>query len=277
MYLWTFVGMLILNSSIHTSSTTNPLELTFSVCTSPQMLLIVLSVWSVGSSILLLSSKIHASRNQKEETLPSLENHVDANALSRTSGKPLKTEFTTLLFVGSSGAAIMAIADVLFFAFLFNIGLVLLGCGLLGVFLFRIKKRVMFKRTYSIVAPVVMILIALGAVVFASAYLHQVQTGHTFRATISWDYSFSGEYMWGVHIEQLSFEELKDAQVLIDRGASPFPSHFNPTTSDGHAQTEFGCYPQPTNITIVWSGGSETFLFNHYPFDGLDSSRVFTG
>jgi hypothetical protein len=276
-YLWTFAGTLIFNSSIPTSAEANALELTFRVCTSPPVLLTVLSVWSVGSSIILLNSKRHAFANQEEGIDPSLENHVDANARRRASAESSKIEVTMLLFVGASGAAVMAIAVVLFFAFLFIIGLVLLVCGLLGVLLFRIMKRGTFKRRYSIVAPIVLILIALGTVMFASAYLHQVQTGQTFRVTVSWFDSFSGEYMWGVHIEQLSFEELKDARVIIDRGESPFPSHFNPTTADGHAQQNFGHYPQPTNITIVWSGGSETFLFNHYPFDGLDPNRVFTG
>ncbi len=276
-YLWTFVGLLIFNSSIPTSTATNPLEVTFRVWTSPQMFLVVLLAWSVGSSILLLKSKRHAFTNQEEGMNPPLENHVEAHVRSRASAEPLKTEFSMLLFAGAAGATIMAIAVVLFFAFLLIIGFVLFACGLLGVLMFRIMKLGMFKRRYSTVAPIVIILIALGTVVFASAFLHQVQTGHTFRVTVSWRNSISGEYMWNVHIEQLSFEELKDASVQIDRGASPFPSHFNPTTADGHAQTNFGRYPQPTNITIVWSGGSEMFLFNRYPFDGLDPSRVFTG
>ena len=70
------------------------------------------------------------------------------------------------------------------------------------------------------------------------------------------------EWSWFVHIEQLSYTELNNVQVLIDQDSqSPFYSPTYNKTWDGHAQKEFWISWHPTNITIVWDEGSETFLF----------------
>jgi hypothetical protein len=183
-----------------------------------------------------------------------------------------------LLFLAACGDAMMIFSLVLFYWLFFIIGVILAACGLFGICLFRIMKWKTFRRKYAIGAPVVIGLVAFVGVMFMFTYLHQAQTQQTFRVTVSWfDTYFTGEYSWKVHIRQLSYQELENARVLIGNGESPFPSLFNPKSADGNAQQEFGCYPQPQNITIVWDGGRETFVLNHYPFDGLDPYRIFKG
>lgn len=117
----------------------------------------------------------------------------------------------------------------------------------------------------------------LFATVFVFMFVHQIRTQKTFRITVTIFGAHSmphADYGWRVIIEQLSYEELKKAEILIDQGtpancASPFynPFLYN-STIDGRAQSEFGLSWHPSNITMVWDGGSEIFLFNPTPIHG---------
>jgi hypothetical protein len=64
-------------------------------------------------------------------------------------------------------------------------------------------------------------------------------------------------------------KELKDVEIQTDKvSAQPFYNTFlHNQTFDGRAQREWYQYPQPINVTVVWDGGSEVFLFNQYPFE----------
>jgi hypothetical protein len=108
---------------------------------------------------------------------------------------------------------------------------------------------------------------------FVFLFLHQVQTQQTFRVTVSRFGAFLDGYPWRIHIEQLSYRELKNVEVRIDEGTImncacdfPSPSGVNPKTIDGRAQTEFYLSWQPHTITMVWDEGYETFVFNPCPF-----------
>ena len=118
--------------------------------------------------------------------------------------------------------------------------------------------------------------VILVGVVFVFAFVHQVQTKQSFRVTVSKFGAFPiplFDTSWRVVVEQLSYEKLKNVEILIDQGTvynsrKLFYNHFmHNSTIDGRAQREWGTSHQPSNITIVWDGGSETFLFNHYPFE----------
>jgi hypothetical protein len=115
-------------------------------------------------------------------------------------------------------------------------------------------------------------LIVIFAAVFASTFLNQenqVQQQKMFRITVSKDDPLpmdDAEWSWFVHIELLSYDELKNAKILIDQGTptngeSPFYTPVNNKTWDGRAQHEFWISWHPTNITMAWDGGSEIFLF----------------
>ena len=104
------------------------------------------------------------------------------------------------------------------------------------------------------------------------AYVHQVQTQQKFRVTVSKFGALGMDMDWRVYIEQLTYEELKNVSLQIDpgtptNGGSGFPSGVNPRTFDGRAQTEFYTSWQPSTIIMVWDGGRESFVFNHYPFE----------
>ena len=188
----------------------------------------------------------------------------------------LRADFAVLLFLAGLGDAVMVFSVVLCYWIFFVVGAISVASGLFGICLFHIKKQKMARRIHAVGVPVLIGLVALASVVFMFSYLHQVQTKQTFQVSVSWfDTRVPGEYGWAVHIEQRTLQELKNASVQSDGGGTPFPSMSNPKTADGHAQQEFSCYPQPRNVTIVWDGGSETFIFNHYPFEGLDSGRMF--
>ncbi len=111
-------------------------------------------------------------------------------------------------------------------------------------------------------------------VLFVFTYVNQVQTKQTFRVTVNMGGPVLFVYVsWRVVVEQLSYEKLNNAEILIDQGtpnngAMPFYDNaLHNSTADGRYQKEWDQGPnQPSNITIVWDGGSETFLFNHYPF-----------
>ncbi len=124
------------------------------------------------------------------------------------------------------------------------------------------------RRRY-VVLFVSIILAILIVTIFAFTFLYQVQTQKMFKITIS----FAGQnnivhhdYLWHVNIEQLSFEELENVQVIINvNSRRPFLSIPNNNTSDGYAQEIFDVVHQPTNITMIWTGGKETFLFRDSP------------
>ena len=131
-------------------------------------------------------------------------------------------------------------------------------------------KSVAFRALIGVVCFVILF----GAL-FVFTYLHQVQEQQKYRVTVS---KFGAiplphsDDSWRVLVEQLSNEELKNPEILIDQGTPynsghPFYNPFlNNKTIDGRSQNEFSRSHQPINITVVWDGGSETFLFNHYPF-----------
>jgi hypothetical protein len=134
----------------------------------------------------------------------------------------------------------------------------------------RVQGASMKKRY---VAFAVLGSVVLFATAFVFLFVHQVRVQKTFLITVS---KFGAmqipnvEHSWFVHIEQLSYEEFENVWVLIDQGtihnsAMPFAWPFNNETIDGRAQKEFGLSPHPLNITIVWDGGSEIFLFNSTP------------
>lgn len=122
---------------------------------------------------------------------------------------------------------------------------------------------------------IIFIVVFLGAAaVFVFTYLHQVQTQQTFRVTVSNFFMPIMDTDWRVRVEQLSDEELGLVHVEIDQGTShnggwSFTSR-DPRINE-RVGTEHFLSWQPSNITIVWTGGKETFLFNHYPFATLDS------
>jgi hypothetical protein len=127
------------------------------------------------------------------------------------------------------------------------------------------------KRRY--VAFAVLGSVVLFATAFVFLFIHQVRIQKTFLITVS---KFGAtpipnvEHSWFIHIEQLSHKEVENVWVLIDQGtihnsAMPFTWPFNNETFDGRAQKEFGHSPHPSNITVVWDGGSEIFLFNPTP------------
>jgi len=128
-----------------------------------------------------------------------------------------------------------------------------------------------FRASVGLVCFVILV----GAM-FLLAYVYQVQTQQTFQVTVT---KFGAlplphsDESWRVVVEQLSYEELSNVEILTDQGTpynsgQPFYNNFlHNSTIDGRAQREWSQGPhQPSNITIVWDGGSETFLFNHYPF-----------
>lgn len=153
----------------------------------------------------------------------------------------------------------------------------------------------MKKRYIALIAGAISLACVVTLVVFA--FLYQVKSQKTFQVTISCfgQPGIHGGYIWTVNIQQLSQEELHpvhDAQwqeianetgdqkmdcwqatiIINERSSCPFPgdpveaaSHI---TSDGRVQTTFGTGPQPTNITIVWDGGREVFLFRPSPIFG---------
>ncbi len=117
--------------------------------------------------------------------------------------------------------------------------------------------------------------ILIGAL-FVFTFVHQVQAQQMFRVSVT---KFGAmplvhaDVSWRVIVEQLSYERLNNVEILTDQGTpynsgSPFYNDFlYNSTGDGRAQREWCQGPhQPSNITIVWDGGSETFLFNQYPF-----------
>ncbi len=128
------------------------------------------------------------------------------------------------------------------------------------------------------IAVIFLFAISVAAAAFVFTYVHQVQSQSTFRVTVSRLTMDPAGFDWRVHIEQLSYEELENGQVLIDEGTphnlgGPFPSSANPKTIDGRVQSEFYVSWQPLNITIVWDGGREMFLFNKYPFAALETPQ----
>jgi len=123
---------------------------------------------------------------------------------------------------------------------------------------------------------------------FVFAFLYQVQAQKVFQVTISCFGERFHTYIWTVNIQQLSHEELHpehDSQweeianetgdeemdywqatvIINERSGGPFPGSASHVTSDGRAQQTFGTGPQPTNITIIWDGGREVFLFRPSP------------
>ena len=106
--------------------------------------------------------------------------------------------------------------------------------------------------------------------------MHQVQTKETFGVTVTVFGAFSPpdcDYGWRVIVEQLSYEELKNVKILIDQGTPsnlqmPFYWPHDNRTIDGRAQKVFGLSWHPSNITMVWEGGSEIFLINPTPIPG---------
>ena len=116
-------------------------------------------------------------------------------------------------------------------------------------------------------------------------FMHQVQEGQKFRVTVSKFGAFPPEIMhsdvsWRILVEQLYYEELKNVYVQVDKetptnGGTGHPSGIRLGTHaiDGRAQTEFSTGRQPSNITIVWDGGGETFFFNHYPFEDAEKEE----
>ena len=150
----------------------------------------------------------------------------------------------------------------------------------------------MKKRYVALIVGVISLICVVTSFVFA--FLYQVQAQKMFRVTIS---SFgesavvSEGYIWTVNIQQLSREELHpvhDSQweeianetgdeemdywqatvVINERSGGPFPGSASHVTSDGRAQQTFGTGPQPTNITVIWDGGREVFLFRPSPIFG---------
>ena len=118
--------------------------------------------------------------------------------------------------------------------------------------------------------------VILVEVFFVFTFLHQVQTKQNFRVTVSKFGAIPSMYShssWRVVVEQLSYEKMKNVEILIDQGTlynsgQPFYNTFlHNSTIDGRAQREWSQDHQPSNVTIVWDGGSETFLFNRYPFE----------
>ncbi len=106
--------------------------------------------------------------------------------------------------------------------------------------------------------------------IFLFTFMYQVRMQEMFRVTLSCygqgNVVGHGGFVWNVCVERLSFEELKSVKVVIDvNSETPFPGFFNNRTIDGRAQLLFGQSPQPTNITVVWDGGSEMFIFNDSP------------
>ncbi len=124
-------------------------------------------------------------------------------------------------------------------------------------------------RKRYIILIVSVILAILVMTIFVFTFLYQAQTQGMFKVTIN----FAGKnnivhygYLWHVSIEQLSVEELKNVQVIIDvNSRRPFLSISNNKTSTGYAQEIFDVVHQPTNITLIWTGGKETFLFRDSP------------
>ncbi len=124
--------------------------------------------------------------------------------------------------------------------------------------------------------------ILVGAL-FVFLFVHQVQAQQKFRVTLTKFGALPiphGDDSWRIIVEQLSYEELKNVDIRIDEGTRnntgmPFygPWLYN-KTFDGRAQKEWGQSPQPINITIVWDGGAESFVFNRYPFVVKQSPQV---
>lgn len=130
----------------------------------------------------------------------------------------------------------------------------------------------MKKRYVALFASICLAI--LFATTFVFMFAHQVRMQKTFRVTVTKFGALPGPHTdnpWRVLIEQLSYEELKNAEILIDQGtpnnfASPFYNPFlHNSTIDGRAQKEFYVSWHPSNITMVWDGGSEIFLFNPTP------------
>jgi hypothetical protein len=106
---------------------------------------------------------------------------------------------------------------------------------------------------------------------FVFLFVHQVQAQQKFRVTVTMLGTIPlthAKDSWRIVVEQLSYGELKSVEIQTDdAGGQPFYNDFlHNSTLDGRPQREWYQSPQPLNITIVWDGGSETFLFNRYPF-----------
>lgn len=125
----------------------------------------------------------------------------------------------------------------------------------------------MRKRYVIFIVSVVLVILVVS--IFESIFLYQVQTQKMFKITISLSTRNPieyGDYLWHVSIEQLSYEELKNAHAVIDvNNGMPFPGIPDNRTVDGRPQLIFDQSPQPTNITMVWDGGQEIFLFRDSP------------
>ncbi len=122
----------------------------------------------------------------------------------------------------------------------------------------------MKKRYVIFIVSIVLVILVVS--LFHYTFLYQIQTQKMFKITINVAgknvVGHNDGYVWDVHIEQLSYQELKNAQVIIDvNSGMPFPGILNNKTSDGRAQLNFGHSPQPTNITMIWDDGHEIFLF----------------
>lgn len=130
----------------------------------------------------------------------------------------------------------------------------------------RMNKK--FVASFIIISTVILFL-----AIFVFMFLHQVQTQNTFRITVTKFGAITiphADNSWRIHIEQLTYEKLENAEILIDQGtpynsASPFPGSWNNRTVDGRAQKEFHISWHPSNITMVWDGGGEVFHFSSSP------------
>ena len=133
----------------------------------------------------------------------------------------------------------------------------------------NISKRMLVKIVIVFLVGSVTVY---GFMQYSSLTNMQVQTQQKFRVTVRW---FAGPSSicyspWQVHVEQLSHEELENGWVQVSDFPRQirngwYPPDFYPKTWDGRAQMEYGTFFQPKNVTIVWDGGSEIFLFNELP------------
>jgi hypothetical protein len=136
----------------------------------------------------------------------------------------------------------------------------------------NVKKN---SFAFRVLVGIFCAVILLGAL-FVFLFVHQVQAQQKFRVTLTKFGAFpmphGGDDSWRVIVEQLTYEELKNVEIRTGEGShlgsgQPFYGEFlHNETFDGRAQKEWSQYPQPINITIVWDGGAESFVFNRYPF-----------
>ena len=112
-----------------------------------------------------------------------------------------------------------------------------------------------FVASFNIISTVILFL-----ALFVFMFVHQVHTQNTFRITVTKFGAISiphTDSSWRIHTEQLTYERLENAEILIDQGtpynsASPVPGSWNNRTVDGRAQKEFYISWHPSNITMAW-------------------------